>query len=100
MMSTAHSQPVLIRERGEIVRMRSVHDKPDQRAPLFLWTKHASSRQFREAFGGIVRKLQVMLENCWPPDLFNVINRSCQPDGSRNIWRAGLEPMRRLLERA
>src|SRR5437867_4939935 len=41
-----------------------------------------------------------MFENCRPPDLLDVINRSGKADGSRNIWRAGLEPMRRLLERA
>ena len=80
MMSTAHSQPVLIRERGEIVRMRRVHDKPNQRAPLFLWTKHASSRQFRETLGCIARKLRIVFENCRTPDPLNVINRSRKAD--------------------
>src|SRR5437899_1836635 len=62
MMSTAHSQPVLIRERGEIVRMRRVHDKPNEGTAFFLWTKHASSRQFREALGCIARKLRIVFE--------------------------------------
>ena len=44
MMPAAHGQPILIRKRGQIVRMRSVHDKPNKRAPLFLWTKDARSR--------------------------------------------------------
>ena len=44
MMPAAHGQAILIRERGQIVRMRSVHDKPNERAPLFLWTKEARSR--------------------------------------------------------
>src|SRR5258708_24975182 len=100
MMYTEHSQPVLIRERGEIVRMRRVHDKPNEGTAFFLWTKHASSRQFGEALGCIARKLRVVFENCRPPNLLDVINRSGKADGSRNIWRAGLEPMRRLLERA
>ena len=100
MMSTAHSQPVLIRERGEIVRMRRVHDKPNEGTAFFLWTKHASSRQFREALDYIARKLRIVFENCRPPDPLNVINRSREADGSRDIWRSALEPMRRLLERA
>jgi hypothetical protein len=43
MMAAAHGQPILIRKRGQIVRMRSVHDKPNERAALFLRTKDARS---------------------------------------------------------
>src|SRR5207244_13524098 len=100
MVTAAHRQSVLICKCGEIVRMRGVHQEANQRAPLFFWTKHASSRQFREALGCITCQLRIMFENCRPPDPLNVINRSCKPDGSRNIWRSALEPMRRLLERA
>src|SRR5207247_9384329 len=41
-----------------------------------------------------------MFENCRPPNLLDIINRGCEPDRAGEIWRAGLEPMRRLLERA
>src|SRR5213592_1762680 len=41
-----------------------------------------------------------MFENCRPPNLLDIINRGCKPDRAGDIWRAGLEPMRRLLERA
>jgi hypothetical protein len=44
MMPPRMAKPILIRKRGQIVRMRSVHDKPNKRAPLFLWTKDARSR--------------------------------------------------------
>ena len=44
MMPAAHGQPILIRKRSQIVRMRSVHDKSNKRAALFLWTKDARSR--------------------------------------------------------
>src|SRR5207249_11597077 len=100
MMPAAHGQPILIRKRREIVRMRRVHDKPHEGTAFFVWTKHASSRQFREALGCIARKLRIVFENCRPPDLLNVIDRSREADGSRNIWRSALEPKRRLLERA
>src|SRR6266581_6377691 len=41
-----------------------------------------------------------MFENCRPPNPLDIINRGCEPDRVGDIWRAGLEPMRRLLERA
>ena len=44
MMSTSHRQAILIRERSEIVWMRSFHDKANERAALLLWTKEARSR--------------------------------------------------------
>ena len=44
MMPAAHGQAILIRKRGQIVRMHSVHDKPNERAPFFLWTKDARPR--------------------------------------------------------
>src|SRR5215475_14465506 len=46
MMPAAHREPILIRKRGQIVRMRSVHDKPNKRTSVFLRTKDARSRQF------------------------------------------------------
>ena len=63
MMSAAHRQPVLIRERGEIVRMRSVHDEPNQRTALFLWPKDARARQFADALSRVSRKLRIVFEN-------------------------------------
>src|SRR6266496_3646127 len=93
MMSAAHGQPILVRERSQIVRMRCVHDKPNQRAAFFPWTKDASARQFADALGCIMRKVRVMFENRRSSDLLDVINRSGKADGSRYIWRSGLEPM-------
>src|SRR6266487_487038 len=60
MMPAAHGQPILIRKCGQIVRMRSVHDKANKRAPLFLWTKDARSRHFTEALSCVMRKLRVV----------------------------------------
>src|SRR5437667_12023471 len=80
--------------------MRGVHDKPNQRAALFVWTKDAGSRQFREALGCITRKLRVVFENRRPPDVLDVINRGCESDRARDVCRASLEPGRRFLERA
>src|SRR5439155_23776606 len=100
MMSAPHGQPVLIRECGEIVRMRRVHHKSNKRAALFLWTKHASSWQFADALGCITRKLRVVLENRRAPDLLDVINGGCKPDSACDVWRTCFEPVRRFLERA
>src|SRR5438445_2091285 len=80
--------------------MRCVHYKSYERAALFLWTKDAGSRQFREALGCITRKLRVVLENRRPPDLLDVINRGCEPDGACDVRRTSFEPVRRFLERA
>ena len=44
MMPAAQGQPILIRVRGQIVRMRCVHDKPNERGPFFLWTEDTQSR--------------------------------------------------------
>src|SRR5205823_10247433 len=82
------------------MRMRSVHDKPDERAPLFLWTKDASARQLADALGCIMRKLRVVLENHRPPDLLDVINRGCKPNSACDVWRSCFEAVRRFLERA
>src|SRR5258706_11362287 len=46
MMPAAHRQPVLIRERGQIMRMRSVHYKSNERAALFSRPQNARARQF------------------------------------------------------
>src|SRR5262249_33583605 len=100
MMSPAHGQPVLVGERGEIMRMGSVHEKPNQRAAFFLWTKNASARQFADALGCIIRKLRVMFENRRSPDLFDVINRCREPDRACDVWRSSFEPVRRSLKRA
>src|ERR1043166_4639883 len=100
MMSAAHGQPILVRERGQIVRMRGVHDKANQRAALILWTKYARSRQFADALGCIMRKLRVVFENRRPPDLLDVINRGREADRARDTRRASFEPVRRFLERA
>ena len=66
MMSAPHGQPILIRERGEIVRMRGVHDKPNQRAALFLWTKDASARQFSDAIFAVL--ITVLVLELRPPE--------------------------------
>src|SRR5580765_3325335 len=100
MVSATQRQAVLIGKRGEIVRVRRIHYKTNQRAALFLWPKDASSRQFRQALGCIPRQLRVVLKNRWPPDLLDVINRCREPDRTSDIWRAGLEPVRRFLKRA
>ncbi len=100
MMSAPHGQPILIRERGEIVRMRCVHYKSYERAALFLWTKDASARQFADELGCISRKLRIVLENRRAPNVLDVINRGCESDRARDVWRASLEPVRRFLERA
>src|SRR5206468_1155373 len=81
-------------------RMRCVHYKSYERAALFLWTKDAGSRQFREALGCITRKLRIVLENCRPADPLDVINCGCEPDGTCNIGRTSLEPVRRFFKRA
>jgi hypothetical protein len=38
MMSAAHGQAILVCKRGQIVRVRSIDDKPNQSASPFLWT--------------------------------------------------------------
>src|SRR5438093_6452161 len=60
MMSTAHGQPVLVRERCEIVRMRRVHDKPNKCAALFYWPENARPRQVCETLRRVARKLRVV----------------------------------------
>ncbi len=64
MMPAAHGQPVLIRERGQIVRMRSIHDEPNQRAALSGRPQNACTRQFAEPLGRVARQLRVVFENC------------------------------------
>src|SRR6266480_6250241 len=98
MMAAAHGQPILIRKRGQIVRMRSVHDKPNKRAPLFLRTKDARSPYVREAVSRIIRKLRVVLENCRASDRLDVINCGCQSDRASNVRCASLKPVRWFLE--
>ena len=57
MMPAAHRQTVLIRERGKIVRMRSVHHKSYERAALSGRPKNACAGQFSEALGCVARQL-------------------------------------------
>src|SRR4029077_6132448 len=64
MMSAAHSQSILIGERGQIVWVRSVHDKSNECTALVLRTEDASSWQLHEPLGCITCKLRVVLENC------------------------------------
>ena len=96
MMPAAHRQPVLIRERGQIMRMRSVHDKPNQRTALLLWPKNARPRQFVDAISRVARKLRVVFENRRASDALDVINRCREPDRAGDVWRASFEPMWRL----
>ena len=48
MMSAAHGQAVLVRERGEIMRMRSVHNEPNQRTTLLLRNSGSHHHRDRE----------------------------------------------------
>ena len=64
MVPAAHGQTVLIRERGQIVRMRSVHHKSYERAALSGRPENARAGQFSEALGCVTRKLRVVFENC------------------------------------
>ena len=100
MMSATHGQPILVCECGQIVRMRSVHDKSNQRAAFFERSKNTRSRQFADALSCITRKLRVVFENRRASDLLDVINRGSEPDGARDIGRTSLEPMRRFLKGA
>ena len=75
MMPAAHRQPVLIRERGQIMRMRSVHDEPNQRTTLLLWPQNARARQFADALSRVSRKLRVVFENRRSADALDIINR-------------------------
>ena len=100
MVSAAHRQPVLIRERGQIVRMHRVHHKSYERPTLFGWPKNARTGQFRKALGCITRKPRVVFENCRAPDPFDVINRCRKPDCAGDVRRTCFKPVRRFLERA
>src|SRR5437870_8669651 len=63
MVSAAHRQPVLIRERGKIVRMRGLHYETDKRATVSTWSKDAHPGQFSETFHRVTGKLCIVLEN-------------------------------------
>ena len=56
MMTAAHRQPVLIRERGQIMRMRSLHHKSYERAALSGRPENSRARQFIETLGRVVRQ--------------------------------------------
>src|SRR5438876_9221774 len=98
MMSAAHGQAVLVRECGEIMRMRRVHDEPNQGAALFLWTKDADSGQFSETLTRVTRKLRIMFKNCRASDALDVINCRGEPDRAGNTGRTGFKPLRRFLK--
>ena len=63
MMPAAHGQAVLIRKRGQIVRMRSVHYKSNQCAALRARAKNACARQGSETLSRIARQLRIVFEN-------------------------------------
>src|SRR5438477_12144299 len=60
MVPATQRQAVLVRESGEIVRMRRVHHKPNKCAALFYWPETARPRQFRETLCRVARKLRVV----------------------------------------
>src|SRR5437764_8882491 len=100
MMSTAHRQAILICKRGQIVRVRSIDDKPDQSAPLFPWTKNASSRQVVKAIDCVTRQFRIVFEDSGPADAIDVIHRCAEPDCAGDIRRSRFETVRRFLKRA
>ena len=100
MMSAAHRQAVLVRERRQIMWVRRIHDKPNQCAALFLWTKGAGSRQFPDALHCITCKMPVVFENRRTSDLFDVINCGREANRAGDIGRASFKPMRRSFKRS
>src|SRR5256885_16659293 len=63
MMTATHGQTVLVRERGQIMRMRSVHHKSYERAALSGRPENSRAGQFSEALGCVARKLRIVFEN-------------------------------------
>src|SRR5438552_15498519 len=100
MMSAAHRQAVLVRERRQIMWVRRIHDKPNQCAALFLWSKGAGSRQFPDALHCITCKMPVVFENRRTSDLIDLINWGREANRVDVIRRASFNPMRRDFKRS
>src|SRR5947208_13078655 len=100
MMPASQRESVLIGECREIVRVRRVHHKPSQRAPLLSWSKNAYPREFAQAIEGIACQLRIVLENCCASDSIKVINGRGETNCARDIWRTSFESMWSFLERA
>src|ERR1700737_376528 len=99
MMPAAKRQSVLIGKRGEIMRMRRVHHETNQRTARRSWSEDAHSRQFREAFHGVAGKIDIVFEDCRSSDLFNVIDRGCEPDSARAVRLTCFKSVWRFLRR-
>src|SRR5207249_3489581 len=100
MMSTAHGQPVLVRERRQIMWVRRIHDKSNQRAALLSWSEDACSWQVSQTLGCISRKLRIVLEDRRTSDLLDIINCGREANRAGDIGRASFKPMRRSFKRS
>jgi len=97
MMTTAHGETVTIRKRGQIVRVRRVHDKLMTPPRSFIGpiTRKPGTRPFPSTR---IPQDRHRAENFSASDPFDVIDRRAQPDRSGDVGRAGFETVRRFFE--
>src|SRR5262249_48933462 len=94
MVTAAHCEPVAVRERSEIMRMRCVHDKTDHPSTIFGWSDHSQARQFRHSLERILRKIDIVLKNLGAADSFQIIDCRGETNRAGDIWSAGFKTVR------
>ena len=99
MMAAAQGEAVFIRVGDEVVRVGRVHDKTDQGAAGWR-TDHLQPGDFSKALACVRRQRGVVGGNILAAERFDVIDRGAQADRLADRGSAGLEFVRRFLERA
>src|SRR5205085_1060259 len=99
MMTTAHREPVAIRKRRQVVRMRRIHDETDYSRAIFLRSDDAEPFNFSHSIQRIARKIDIVLKDFPTPNSFQIIDRCGETDRAGNVRRAGFETMGRFFVR-
>src|SRR5438445_11813800 len=97
MMSTAHRESVAIGKRGQIVRMRRVHDETDYAGAILLWPDYAQSWHFSHSVQCVDRKIDIVRKDFGTSDSFEIIDCGGQSNCAGNVGSARFETMRRFF---
>src|SRR6185437_11983541 len=86
---------VTVENGADIVRMRALHLKGDDRAPVLGVAKDAQPVELAEALHSVGEEPILMRLDALAPDAFHIVDGGTEPDGLHDGRRAGFEAVRR-----
>ena len=98
-MAGAHRDVVLVEHGGEIVRVHAVDVEREDAEPPLPGADQPHARHARQPVDAVAGQRLLVLEDRVAAEPLDEIERRAEPDRAGDVGRAGLEAVRRLLER-